>query len=294
MSRTISGVRNSTINYDDSLEKFWDFIGKYKKRQAAIPDPPRGNRCNYMVISDTHIPFHDQPAVVEAIETGKKNKVDTLIIAGDTVDCYSLSRFSKFQTISIREEYIEARKFFDYVSRSFNKVIVLSGNHELRERKYFSSRLTTDELGWLLNKPMLHRCIEDMPNIAIHKNMIHGVDMNWFIEIGNVIVGHPEKSSSIHMKPVEDFRKWISMWGASLGSNPLPRLIIIGHTHQAGISWSGETMLVENGCLCRFQEYALQPNLYPKPQRLAYTLFSTTNNKVEISSVKQLYPFADK
>jgi predicted phosphodiesterase len=283
----------SSVSYDNDWKKFCDWLGIYRERQSKIPSIKSRDVSNYMVISDLHIPFHNNLAITEAVEYGKKNNIDTLIIAGDTVDCYSLSRFTKFQTISIKEEYREARKFFDYASRNFNKVVVLSGNHELREKKYFSSRLTPDEMEWLLNKPMLQRCIEDIPNVFIHKNIIHNVDMNWFMEIGDVIIGHPEKSSSLHLKPVEQFRQWINMWGGALGFSSIPRLVIIGHTHQAGISWSGETMIIENGCLCKFQEYSLQANLYPKPQRLAFTTFSIKEGRVKVSSIKQFYPNAD-
>jgi predicted phosphodiesterase len=287
MASKTSGL---SVSYDQDWDKFCKWLGIVKKRIASYPPPP-SKFVRSMAISDLHIPFHDKEATTNAIEFGIKNKVNKLYVLGDAVDCYSLSRFSKFKTVPIKEEYSEARQFFDYASRSFNEVIVLAGNHEQRERKHFSSRLTSDELDWLLDKPMLQRCTEDMKNVTVHSNIVHGVDMNWVISVGDVVMGHPEKSSANHFVPAETFRKWLSMWGRSVNLNPNPRLVIIGHTHQAGITWSGETMLIENGCLCIPQEYALQPNLYPKPQRLAYTMFDMSNGKVILDSVRQYYPF---
>jgi hypothetical protein len=216
-------------------------------------------------------------------------------VGGDTMDCYSLSRFSKFESVSIKEEVRQAKIFFDYVSRSFSEIYVLSGNHEAREKKHFADRLTSDELEWLLDRSMLSRITHDMPNVKIHENIVHGNNLSWFKQIGNdVVVGHPERSSTQHLKPADDFRKWLDQWGSSLGVNPRPRLVIIGHTHSAGQTFAGDTMIMENGCLCKFQSYAMTPALYNKPQRLAFTIWDMVDDNVILGSVNQYYPFADK
>jgi predicted phosphodiesterase len=293
MKKLKRGGRMKT--YDDDWSEFCKWLGINKKRDVSVPKPPKGKITKYMMVNDLHIPFHNPEAVKCAIEHGKQEKVDKLIVGGDTLDCYSLSRFSKFLSVSIRDEYKQARLFFDYASRSFNEVLVLSGNHEAREKKYFSSKLTADELQWLLVTPMLNRVAQDMANVKIIKNVKHETDMNWFAQIGkDVIVGHPERSSVYHLKPVDDFRRWIDCWGDALGVNPRPRMIIAGHSHNAGMSWSGNTLIVENGCLCQFQSYALAPSLYSKPQRLAYTTWEMNDGNVVVNSVKQHYPFADK
>jgi predicted phosphodiesterase len=280
-----------SVSYDEDWDKFCKWLGIAKSRIAKYPSNKIGKRVRYMMVNDLHIPFHNADAVTVAIEDGKKKGVNVLIVGGDTVDCYSLSRFSKYETVTIKDEISQARIFLDYSSRSFERVLLLSGNHEARERKYFSSKLSPEELEWLLSKPMLERITSDMENISVVKNINHNVDMNWFAPIGkDVIAGHPERSSVFHLKPVDDFRKWIDQWGDSLGVNPRPRMIIAGHSHNAGISWSGNTLIIENGCLCKFQAYAMVASLYNKPQRLAYTIWDMVDDKVDIQSVRQYYP----
>jgi predicted phosphodiesterase len=286
-------AKTSDASYDEDLEKFNKWLGVAKKKVASYPPPPSSKRVKYMMINDLHIPFHDDRAVICAIEHGKKEGVGKLIVGGDTIDLYSLSRFSKYETVSIKDEFKQSKIFFDYVAKGFNEVIVLSGNHEARERKYFASKLNADELQWLLGKSMLERVTEDNPNVHIAKNIKHNTDMNWFMQIGkDVIVGHPERSSTYHLKPCDDFRRWLDQWGDSLGVNPRPRMIIIGHTHSAGMTWSGNTFLVENGCMCQPQAYSMTPSLYNKPQRLAFTIWEMLNGEVVINSVRQYYPFA--
>lgn len=279
--------------YDQDWEQFKEWLGINKRRLVSPPLVRVSNKERYMAISDLHIPFHNQEAIVYSVEKAKQERVSTVVIGGDIVDCYSLSRFSKFQNVPVKEEYLKARCVLDYLSRSFNRVVLLQGNHEERERKYFSNKLTPDEADWLLEKPMLARCVQDMPNVTLHKNIVHKTDLNWLIQLGeDVIIGHPEKSGA-SFAPVEKFKAWINTWGKSLGFNDSPRLVIAGHTHQAGVTFSGSTMLVESGCLCEFQDYALKPNLSPKPQRLAYTIFDMNNGKVSLSSLRQYYPFED-
>lgn len=292
--KRIARYRSSSpsIAYEEDKRKFFDWIG-VKEAEFKAPKVKEKSFTRYIVINDLHVPFHNLDAITAAVNDAVANSVDEMVIGGDVVDCYALSRFSKHKTVPIKTEFKEARLVMEYLASKFGKVTVLSGNHDERERKHFSSRLTADEVDWLLTKPMLERCIEGFDNIELHHNIVYGEDLNWFKEIGDVIVGHPEKSSKLHLKPVEDFRHWVNMWGAALKFNAMPKLIVIGHTHQAGVSWSGTTMIVENGCMCQFQEYSMKPNLYPKPQRLAYIMFDMVKGKVQRESVDQKYPFAD-
>ena len=47
------------------------------------------------ILSDVHLPYHSLDALTEALTTLKKEKVDALLLNGDTIDCHQLSRFMK-------------------------------------------------------------------------------------------------------------------------------------------------------------------------------------------------------
>ncbi len=277
-------------SYDSAWVKFCEFIGTRRRREASVVSEPSSSRVRYGVISDLHVPFHDEAAVVESIEHLRSNGVTRLIIAGDLCDCYSLSRFSQYESISIRSEFIATRVLLDYFARSFAKVTIMEGNHEARERKYLAGKLPPDLLDWFLDASILKRLTTDMPNVEIVTRTVANTPMAWIAQVGrDCIVGHPEVSSRVPLKPVDTFRQWLNEWHETIGVDR-PRLIIIGHTHQAGMAWVGQTQLVENGCLCLSQGYALQPNLYPKPQRLACTIFEQVNGVTDANGVRQFYP----
>ena len=45
------------------------------------------------ILSDVHLPYHNLTALTTAISYLKKEKVDALLLNGDTLDCHQLSRF---------------------------------------------------------------------------------------------------------------------------------------------------------------------------------------------------------
>lgn len=68
---------------------------------------------NILVISDLHIPYHDVAAITAAIEYGKKNKINCILINGDLIDFYQLSRFEKDpRKRRVKEEFDAPRAAF--------------------------------------------------------------------------------------------------------------------------------------------------------------------------------------
>jgi hypothetical protein len=65
-----------------------------------------------LIISDVHIPYHDLVALTAAMQAGKKAGCDTLIILGDLMDFYQLSRFLKDpRARSVAEEINDTKQF---------------------------------------------------------------------------------------------------------------------------------------------------------------------------------------
>lgn len=277
------------MQYDQEWQAFCAWLGIKRQRKAKIPKESTGESITYCVISDPHIPFHDRDAMAEAIEWAKGNKASRLIVAGDSLDCYSLSRFVQYERIPIQEEFITARTVFDYWSRTFTSIWVCEGNHEARERKHLAGQLTPDLYQWFYSGSILERLTADMPNVSLVRRTICGHTLYWIAQIGqDAVVGHPEKFSSIPMRPVENFARWLTAWHDVIKITQ-PRLILSGHTHQAGII-AGHEVIVETGCLCQTQGYTLEPRLYSKPQRHAATIFTQVNGRTDLNSLRQYYP----
>ena len=99
---------------------------------------------NILLISDLHIPYHNIPAVTIALDYGKKEKVNTIFINGDLLDCHSISKFeSDPKKRSIKQEFDATREFLTQLRKAFPKALIywLKGNHCIRWEKFLYSKV---------------------------------------------------------------------------------------------------------------------------------------------------------
>lgn len=90
-------------------------------------------RC--LVLSDIHIPFHDRDAVILALKHGKKMKCNVILLNGDIMDCYRLSRWETDpRKFPFHREVSDAIAFFETLRENFPKAKIVwkLGNHEER------------------------------------------------------------------------------------------------------------------------------------------------------------------
>lgn len=94
------------------------------------------------IISDLHIPYHDEDAVYEAINKLKEFGIDLLLLNGDIIDFYQLSNFIKDQTKKgISYEINMLKKFLDLFEKELKcKIIYKLGNHEERYDRFLMQR----------------------------------------------------------------------------------------------------------------------------------------------------------
>jgi len=107
-----------------------------------VSEPLVIDHRNTLILSDVHLGFHDRTALECAINYGSKNRVDSVILNGDILDMYQLSRFDKTPNKgSIVNEIKLCREFFKLLRDVFPKATIYfkKGNHEERYDKYFAS-----------------------------------------------------------------------------------------------------------------------------------------------------------
>lgn len=93
------------------------------------------------VFSDIHVPYHSVAALTAAINFCKKDKVDALLLNGDTIDMYMLSKFSKDPT---KRKFWEELKTMAALLDVFKKELDCPmyfkyGNHEERYENFLFS-----------------------------------------------------------------------------------------------------------------------------------------------------------
>jgi predicted phosphodiesterase len=122
---------------------------------------------NVLILSDLHIPFHDPEAIEQAVRWGKVHEVNTVVLNGDTVDCYQLSRFIKDARYPRLEEEIGAvSEFLDYLRAEFPDALIVwkNGNHDERLEAWMKVKNPEllNVLSWQYNDlPQLRRHFED-------------------------------------------------------------------------------------------------------------------------------------
>ena len=95
-----------------------------------------------LILSDIHVPDHDEKALKCALDFGKKNKVDEIVLAGDILDFESVSKHGGNPSPpKLKQELDEGKKFFSRLRKIFptQKIVFIEGNHEHRLTRFLSN-----------------------------------------------------------------------------------------------------------------------------------------------------------
>lgn len=95
---TGKGGKNDEVKVDADLKD--DLPANYNPYGLPVSDETiwepyilEGKRI--FMLSDVHVPYHNIPALTAAITWAKKRNPDTILLNGDTIDFYMISRFGK-------------------------------------------------------------------------------------------------------------------------------------------------------------------------------------------------------
>lgn len=90
------------------------------------------------ILSDIHVPYHNIPSISAAIQYLKKEKVDALLLNGDTIDFFRLSRFTKDpRKRDFKSELDTFKALFEVFEKQLKcKIFFKIGNHEERYENF--------------------------------------------------------------------------------------------------------------------------------------------------------------
>lgn len=224
------------------------------------------NTGNIIEFSDVHIPFHDPKAVDAVIRYIEDNTPTAIIMNGDIMDFYMLSRFTKGEGRNPMEEIKMCQDLMQRVRNAAPKaeIFYIIGNHETRLEKSV-----------LTKAPELESLIEDVFTILnTEKYNIRGcasVTVNdTFVFKHGTLLG--SKSGLSAIKEMENSY----MSGCS------------GHTHRLSkyiARKAGKKFVwLESGCLCDLNpEYVVNPNW-----QQGFCVFEFVNGKLKNSEAKEI------
>ena len=214
-----------------------------KRAKNVIDIETKLENGTVVIASDIHIPFQDDAAVRSFIKYCKEKQPEVVVLNGDVLDMFMLSRFTKGEGRNPLEEMTMCQGFLDSLRKAVPDadIYYVIGNHENRLEKYV-----------LTKAPELASLIEDVFTIIKTSDYrVRGCASVTFND--NFVCKHGtllgNKSGLSAIKEMEN----AYMSGATGHTHRLARY----STRKAGRRF----IWLETGCLCDLSpEYMIDPD----------------------------------
>lgn len=200
------------------------------------PHAPAGRLQRWVVLPDIHVPFHDVELLEKVCRFMVDHKPDGLVVGGDFLDLYSLSRYAadslyQLRDVSLSTEYQEGRRILTQIESALPKgcdKYYIWGNHEDR---YWREVEKGDrgKYGDALQSPTVA--------LRLHESS-WTVREHW--RDGHVRLGeHLEVIHGLYC-PVHSAKKHLDEWQGS---------VMFGHSHRSQVHYSGKRAAFNIGWL---------------------------------------------
>jgi predicted phosphodiesterase/predicted transcriptional regulator len=231
---------------DESLFSHEDADKKRSAVTAYFTQKYAGKTCKILNIADLHIPFTDYKSVQGILR--EHSDADVLMINGDLLDLFAVSKYAKDKEVALKREIEEGRDFLEFVSKKFKDVVITDGNHE-RRLKHFVTNMIPSDMQFLFPQDILQVTVS---GDVLKKKPLSNVHVvgSWWVKLFDTIFAHPDNYAGANLKTVQNTSEHFL-----LVKNEWHRMCIIGHTHRAGWLIAGEVKLMETGCLCHDMDY---------------------------------------
>ena len=197
----------------------------------------------FLILSDIHSPYHDAKALEAALQYGRENKANHIVLNGDTFDCYSQSFWQTDpRKRDLAGEIHEGRELLAAIRARFPraKITFKMGNHEERWDRYLQVKapelLGVEEFAY-----------ENIMQLDAHR--MDFVTNKRVCKVGDLAVIHGHEYRFNISNPVNPARGFFLRAKAS---------ILAGHLHQQ--SHHTERTINEEfigawstGCLCQLE-----------------------------------------
>lgn len=278
-----------------SADECWEVLDRWIGRKRIPPQkPPKwrpGKTQRIVVASDFHAPFACNESVAELI-TREAATADTLVLNGDLMDFYSVSRFLKYEHVPIEQELAATDALLAQLAGAFKDVLIVSGNHDApRFEKQIRTLLTPEMLHIVEfltggNLSVIHVMAKRYGNVRFAPITVDRFKLSWAAQIGDLICTHAEKYSRVPGSALRGIDEWFTDQQDMLGLNPW-KVLIQAHTHQLGaFPWKADRLLVEGGAMCSTHGYQLTARMGGRPQRRGYVTLEQHDGVTDINSVR--------
>ncbi len=205
-----------------------------------------------LIFSDVHIPFQDDRAIDCMMQYAKQvYKPDTIVINGDAMDFYSLSRFDKnpARIGNIQYEIDQVKGLFADLRKNFPKseIYYLKGNHSERLMNYLYKHSELLQLDALKLENLL-----DLDKFKI--KFVGGSSDYWKNDSGHLVLGDYVVMHGDNRMNGARYSQY-SGYAAKNTMMTFQNSTIQGHTHRLGMVYNSnpykQMIGLECGCMCQ-------------------------------------------
>jgi UDP-2,3-diacylglucosamine pyrophosphatase LpxH len=278
-----------------TADECWALLdGFIQRKRIPKVKPPKWEakkEQRLCVAGDFHAPFHD-PDVVASLIANEGPRTDTLIISGDLMDFYSISRFLKYERVTIEQEIAGTDALLGQLSAAFPDVLIVSGNHDSQRFEKQLRTLLAPEMMHVIelltggNLSVIHMLAKRYPNVRFAPQQAGTHTLGWMTQVGDLLVTHAEKFSRVPGSAVRQIDEGLTDFDHVYNLKPW-RVLLQAHTHAASIiPWKADRLLGETGCMCVTHGYQMTARMGGRPQRQGYVTLTQHAGITDVNSVR--------
>lgn len=207
--RGIKGKKISSIGHGEYKDKSLYEKPTFNYNPYKLPDTeekirepyilPKADN-NILLISDLHIPYHNISAITAALKYGEEAKVNTIIINGDLIDFYQMSRFERDpRKRSAKFEFDTTKAFLVILRATFPnaRIYWVKGNHDVRYEHWLMAKAPE-----VFDDPYYR--LEE--RLRLNEEKIHLINDKTIIKAGKLNIHHGHLFFRGFMAPVNSAR----------------------------------------------------------------------------------------
>lgn len=235
----------------------WELIEElgqeYLSQFTEMNTTPRVPSRKILCLSDMHFPFCRLQDLRDALENNTDS--DIVVLNGDLFDGEIFSTFGSAKRVAAIKEYQQVFSLVKYCADNFPKVVITSGNHDVRpasalKRADFPTEATQvfrpDLLARVANGEILNE-FGEVTDLVEMDNVYYSKLDSWYARIGKTIFAHPLKFTGAYPGATAD--KLRTYFTDRYGADAYD-CIVCAHTHRQAFCISGGKLLIEQGALC--------------------------------------------
>lgn len=281
-------VSEEASAYETAIDKINKFIGR-KDKHVKEAQKTDSNIRKILVISDVHVPNYQADKLAAALEIGKKEKCNTLVINGDFLNGDRLSSHAKFKHENFKDEIAEGRALLEKFCKQFEEVYLLDDNHVHDRWRRFLGNNVAPDLHFLMTHPYDYMC--NGLNNVIRSGNLHEEfkdEISHCMFLGDAMFSHGFVSGKDGAS-VRTVREWYNKWKPAFNF-PDARVFLHGHQHKLGINFDFDSAIIQTGTLANLDglRYSMEGHLKGNPPIWGCTILTQIDGVTDLSTIKVL------